>query len=106
MTKRKMLVLMCLLAISGCAQPLGPKGQLLFAQTTFARTVNSLTVLKDKFSEKDIENIDKIIKKGDELLDEWTDSVLLGEDMPQAIETFNTIINKLIEYRSKGENDE
>lgn len=106
--KRKIVMLMCLVLVSGCVtQGLSPRAELKFAQLTFLRTVNSLTILReaDKFSDEDVEKIKVVIATGDKLLDNWTNAIIEKKPALNAFDTFSLIFEELIEYKVKGEKD-
>lgn len=102
---RMILMLICLLVSSGCVNQPNPKGDLLLAQNSFLRAVNSLTILREagKFSEDDIARIKVAVISGDKFLDQWTEAVLEGKEFPDAIGLFENILQELIKYRRAGE---
>ena len=104
--RRKLITLLLLMAFLGGCVSTNQKNDLLFAQNTFLRTVNSLTILRDagKFDEEEVAKIKVLIKTGEAILDEWTESVLAGKDPPSTISVFETILLELIRYGKEDEN--
>ena len=99
--KRKLMIL-CLLAISGCAiTPPSPRGELLFARESFNGVVNSLKILKDagSFSSDDIAKIEVLINTGDKLLDKWHIAILEGTKPPAVMDAVTIIIVELLKYK-------
>ncbi len=88
--------------MGGC-QTQNPKNDLLFAQNTFLRTVNSLTILREagEFDEGEITKIKALIISGDRILDKWTDAVLIGESSPSVSGSFEIVLIELIAYKEK-----
>lgn len=106
MKKTAIILLATILLISGCVVQ-KPRAELKFAQLTFLRTVNTLTILRDddRFSDEDVEKIKAVISTGDRLLDSWTEAVIANAPLPNAFDTFSLIFEELIEYKIKGEKD-
>ena len=104
MTKRKIVILLCLLAVSGCVTTT-PRKDLHTAQNLFLSTVNTLTILRDndKLNDDDIPRIKTLINSGYKYLDIWTEAVLSDEEVPGVVFKFESILEQLIEYRKAGE---
>lgn len=105
-TKIITLALLSSLVICSCAvQGLTPRTELKYADISYTRIVNSLTILKEagKFSEDDIDNIIVFTESGYALLKKWTQSVKSGTRPPNTIDAFNIVIENLIKYKLEGE---
>jgi hypothetical protein len=98
------LLLCFLLLTSGCisSQP-NPRADLVASQKIFAATVDSLTALQQAgtFSAEETEQIGIFINLGGGLLDQWEIAVKSGITSPDIIESFQEVLNKLIEYQVK-----
>jgi hypothetical protein len=106
MMRRKLLPLMAgLILLSGCATMDDPRAELLIAQRSFIAVVNSLSDLKDTetIDGDDVITITSLIHAGDEVLDDWTALIIEEKRSPRVIETFHYILEKLIDYRKRGD---
>ena len=101
------LLLCCMLLASGCiSQTENPRANLIAQQKVFVATVDSLTVLleADKFTEQEANEIGIFIKLGGQYMTQWAASVKAGQSNPGIVQSFQVVLNKLIEYQlSKGE---
>jgi len=102
-----LVLLLCfLLLTSGCisSQP-NPRADLVVSQKVFAATVESLTALQQagKFRAEDTEQIGIFVNLGGSLLDQWAIAIKSDIPQPDIIQSFQVVLNKLIEYQiTKG----
>ena len=102
-----LVLLLCfLLLTSGCisSQP-NPRADLVVSQKVFVATVDSLTALQQagKFSAEDTEQIGIFVNLGGSLLDQWAIAIKSDIPQPDIIQSFQFVLNKLIEYQiTKG----
>lgn len=102
--KTKLIILIYLLTVSGCAIQSNSRRACFDANITYTHTVNALDILveAETFEADDVERIKVLVNSGDRLLDLWTDAVLAGEEMPNAILGFTTILEELLKYEKGG----
>ena len=96
-----LLLLGSLLLLPGCGLfPSNPRAQLLASQKTFVATVDSLTALQQagKFSQEETERLTVLIHAGQQYLNEWQTAVQAGQSHPDVIQSFQTVLDTLIEY--------
>ena len=106
-TTATVLMLCCMLMTSGCiSQTENPRANLVASQKVFVATVDSLTVLleADKFTAEEANEIGIFINLGGQYMTQWAASVKAGQSNPGIVQSFQVVLNKLIEYQlSKGE---
>ena len=77
-----------------------PRADLVAAQKVFAATIDSLTALQQagKFTADETTQISLFVNLGHDYLETWTASIKAGEDNAVTIQSFQAVLNKLIEY--------
>jgi hypothetical protein len=102
--KTKLIALaLALLIISGCATT--PKQRLYDSKVTFLGVLKTINVLKDagRFDEKEVEQIRVFAKAGAEIISQWERD---GDIAPDIMSSFETIIEQLLYYETKGRKNE
>ena len=106
MRRIKILLLLCVILTCGCiSQAPNPRADLVASQKIFAATVETLTALQQagKFSAEDTEQIGIFVNLGGSLLDQWAIAIKADIPQPGVIQSFQAVLNKLIEYQiTKG----
>ena len=101
-TNKPMVLLLCfLLLAAGCMWAENPRADLLASQKVFAATVDSLTALQQagKFSAEETEQIGIFVNLGGSLLNQWAIAIKSDIQQPEIIQSFQVVLNKLIEYQ-------
>ena len=101
-TTATVLLLCCLLLASGCiSQTENPRANLVASQKVFVATVDSLTVLleADKFTAEEANEIGIFINLGGQYMTQWAAAVKAGQSNPGIVQSFQVVVNKLIEYQ-------
>ena len=95
------LLMCCMLLTSGCWQQQNPRADLVASQKVFTATVSSLTVLveADRINDDELKEISIYIGLGQDYLKKWAEAVKAGNDRPDIIQSFQIVLNKLIEYQ-------
>jgi len=103
MRRIKILLLLCVMVpVFGCvSQAPNPRADLVASQKVFAATVDSLTILKHagKFNTEETEQIGIFVNLGGSLLDQWAIAIKADIPQPGVIQSFQAVLNKLIEYQ-------
>jgi len=99
MTKRKILILICLLAVSGCG--VTPERQLHNSQLIFLSTVKTINILKEagRFDQEEIDEIKVFANAGNKILIQWE---VAGGPTLDLLEAFETALAELTSYKIKG----
>jgi len=101
------LILCSMLIFGGCMWAGNPKADLLASQKTFAATVDSLTALQiaGKFEPEETEHLTVLIHSGQDYLIAWEEALKAGNEQPDTIELFQSVLDQLLEYnlRKGGE---
>jgi len=101
--KTKLIILaMCLMVVSGCAQ-LTPRQRYMVASDIFIGTVETLTTLK--LNESQVKDSIIYAEFGRENLRAWKDALKAGNDAPAAIELFYINLGKLLELKKEVGNE-
>ena len=101
MRRLKVFLLLIILTAGGCMdQAQNPRADLVASQKVFTATVDSLTALLQagKFTGDESAQIDLFVHLGHGYLETWAASIKAGEDNTVTIQSFQAVLNKLIEY--------
>lgn len=101
-TAATVLLLCSLLLAAGCiSAQQNPRADLVASQKIFAATVDSLTALQQagKFTAEETKEIGIFIDLGHEYLKQWAEAVKAGQSNPNIVQSFQIVLNKLIEYQ-------
>jgi hypothetical protein len=93
-----------LLAAVGCQSP---RAQYMAAQRMYVGTVDVLVAANNagKISTEDAAKITVLVHKAEETLNTWANDILMGEDSPETVDVVNGLLDELIQYVAKLEDD-
>ncbi len=82
-----------------------PRAELLAAEKTFSATVDSLTALQraGQLTAQETAQITILVHQGKQHLDQWHAAVLAGQVRPDVIESFQVVLDALIQHQAQKE---